>query len=427
MNIFQFKNFLSLATAEALSKLATFVAFAYLAHKLGPAGFGFVEWSGAILMCASLFVDQGFSSYGAREIAKTPDRTAALVSEIVTVRLLLAIGVYASVSLFALLWVTDPVVRNLILVFGLSLFILPFLLQWVFQAHERMHLVAFAQIARQLIFASTILIFVREFSDIILVGAAEVAAVCVSAGLSLILFVRLFPAHRLLRPALSWETIRSGGTIGLSQLFWVVRMFGATLIVGLIATATETGVFGAAMRIFVAAHTFVWLYFFNLLPSLSRAWHADKHEFVELLRNSMRIVVSIGAPLFIVGFLTAPFLMTTVYGADFLPGYGALRWLGLACFLTAISGHFRFGLIAAGHQSREMISSAFGSVALIVLLPVGYFTGGITFAALGLCIAEFLIMVVSWAQSRTIFSSQEAPLNDRPDAKSVANFAQSVR
>ena len=51
-------------------------------------------------------------------------------------------------------------------------------------------------------------------------------------------------------------------------------MFGSTLIIGLVATAEDTGYFAGAMRILIALHTFVWLYYFNLLPSLSRSWAA---------------------------------------------------------------------------------------------------------------------------------------------------------
>ena len=79
MRVSLVRNFLSLSGAEAVTKVATFFAFAYLARLCGPAGFGYVEWAGTVLMCASLIVDQGFSAYGAREIAKSPEKTAHLV------------------------------------------------------------------------------------------------------------------------------------------------------------------------------------------------------------------------------------------------------------------------------------------------------------------------------------------------------------
>lgn len=407
MNSKLLTNFASLSGAEALSKLVTFLAFAYLARTFGSAGYGAVEWAGAILMCASLVVDQGFSSYGAREIAKSPERTTELVSQIVTARLLLAFVAYAATSLFAIFYVADPSLRNLILVFGLSLFLLPFLLQWAFQGHDRMHLVAVTQIVRQTIFATIVFLFVGGTTDLVIVGVAEVVAVGAAAGLSTVLFLKIFPRTSRLGPALSRETFTTGGTIGLSQLFWVVKMFGATVIVGLIASPAETGTFASAMRIFIAIHTFVWLYFFNLLPSLSRAWLNDRFEYATLIRDSMRLVVFIALPACVLALLAAPYVMTFAYGEEFVAGAGALRWLGIACLFAAVSGHFRFGLIAAGYQSREMVSSAAGAVASVILIPTGYFFGGITYAALGVCIAEAIILAVSWIQSRQVLDRND--------------------
>lgn len=427
MNIKLLTNFISLSGAEAVSKILTFLAFAFLARTFGSAGYGYVEWAGAILMCASLIVDQGFSSYGAREIAKNPEKTSDLVGQIVAVRLLLAIVAYAALALFALTAVADASVRNLILVFGLSLFLLPFSLQWAFQGHDRMHLVSVTQIVRQTVFAGTVFFFVGGVNDLYMVGVAEVAAVGTAAGLSTILYLKLFPGHRLLSRTFSSETFRAGGTIGLSQLFWVVKMFGATVIIGMIATAAETGAFAGAMRIFVSLHTFVWLYFFNLLPSLSRAWVSDQGEYHRLIRDSMRLVVFVAVPACGLSLFFAPDVMRLVYGPDFIAGAGALRWLGIACLLAAVSGHFRFGLISAGLQTRELLSSAAGAAAAIILIPGGYFLGGITFAALGLCCAEAVILLVSWIQSRRLLERGDSPVIDATAYNRVTATPQSSR
>ena len=403
-------HFLSLVGAEVLSKTLTFLAFAFLARKFGSAGYGYVEWGAAILMCASLIVDLGFSSYGAREIAKTPERSSLLVSEIVTARLLLGVVAYAGVTLLAVFGVTDPPLRSLLLTFGVSLLLLPFLLQWAFQGHERMHLVSVTQFVRQAVFATVVFLFVNNIGDIVIVGLAEVAAVGLAAALCVLLYLKSIPRNGRLSLRLSSDTFHVGGTIGLSQLFWVVKMFGATVIIGLIATAGETGKFGAAMRLFIAVHTFVWLYFFNLLPSLSRAWTNDRAEFARLIRGSMRLVVAVAVPACVVGLILAPYIMGFIYGSEFIEGAGALRWMGIACLLTAISGHFRFGLLAAGRQSREMMSSAAGAATTIMLLPAGYFIGGITFAALGLCFAEAVILFVSWLQSWQLLDTDDRPI-----------------
>ncbi|HEX6127215.1 MAG TPA: hypothetical protein VFZ23_17720, partial [Pyrinomonadaceae bacterium] len=125
--------------------------------------------------------------------------------------------------------------------------------------------------------------------------------------------------------------------------------------------------------------------------------------------------------------IVAPYLMTLVYGADFVGGAGGLRWLALACLIAAISGHFRFGLIAAGRQSREMLSSASGAAAVIVLLPAGYYVGGITYAALGLCLAEAVILFVSWLQARSILDIGVPNREHNSETETLTGFAPSAR
>jgi O-antigen/teichoic acid export membrane protein len=278
-----------------------------------------------------------------------------------------------------------------------------------------MHLVAITQIVRQATFAAIVFLFVDGPTNLFVVGLAEVVAVAFSAALSIILYRSVVHTTGRLRPALSLETFRSGGTIGLSQLFWVVKMFGATVIVGMIATPTETGTFAAAMRIFIAVHTFVWLYFFNLLPSLSRAWINDRASYALLIRNSMRLVFWVAIPACVIALFTAPYAMSLAYGPEFVGGSGPLRWLAVACMIAAVSGHYRFGLIAAGFQSREMLSSAAGAIAAVVLIPTGYFFGGITYAALGLCCAEAVIFAASWLQARHIVDETDRQIVRQAD------------
>jgi O-antigen/teichoic acid export membrane protein len=415
MNFSLFKNFLSLVGAEAFTKLITFAAFAYLARLLGAASFGYIEWSAAVLMCASLVVDQGFSSYGAREIAKNPSNTARLTAEVVTARFLMAAIGYLAIVLFAFLFVNDQTIRLLLLIYGLSLWALPLLLQWVFQGHDRMNLVALTQIIRQTIFVGIVFALVKSANNLLLVGVAETVAVTCAALFSVWLYRRYFAERARFRPAFSTKLFREGAPIGLSQMFWTVKMFGATLILGLVATAEDTGYFAGAMRILIALHTFVWLYHFNLLPSLSRAWEQGRDKFSEIIANSMRIVLPISLAVGVVWVLLAPFVMKTVYGQDFLRGGGALQWTAGACVAAAISGHFRFGLIAAGFQSKEMLTSAIGAIVAAVFIPIGYFQAGTSGAAAALCFAEIVVLLCSWLIAKRVLFGVEinnSPINE---------------
>ncbi len=389
------KNFLSLAGAEAISKLVTFAAFAYLARVAGPDGFGYLEFAGTALFCAGLLVEQGFGAYGAREIARAPERTQELVTEIVTARMFLAALSYAGIIAFALLLDHTPVVTQLLLIYGASLLAAPLLLQWVFQGHDRMRVVAVTQIIRQIVFAAVVFAFVREVENLWLAAVAEIAGVCGAAGYGVWMYGRQF-GFGLARLTISSRLLREGAMIGLGQMFWVARVFGATVVLGLMARAEDTGFFAGAMRILVALHTFVWLYYFNLLPSMTRAWRQDGKEFASLVNRSMRGVAWIGAAAGIVWVAMAPAVITTVYGSAFAPAGETLQWLAAVCVIAGMSGHYRFGLIAAGRQNAEAATAALGAVVALVSISIGYPRFGLRGAAIGLLAAEIAVWLSAW-------------------------------
>jgi PST family polysaccharide transporter len=389
------QNFLSLAGAEVISKIVTFAAFAYLARVAGPDGFGYLEFAGATLFCAWILVEQGLGSYGAREIAKAPQRTAELVVEIAFARLLFAVIAYAAIIAFALSSNHALIVTRLILIYGASLLFGPLLLQWVFQGHDRMRVVAAAQVIRQTAFAIIVFIFVREAGRIWPAAVAEVAGAASAAIYLVWMYQRQFGVKRL-RLSVTPRLFREGVVIGLSQMFWVARIFGATLILGFIAPAGEIGYFAGALRILVALHAFVWLYCFNLLPSMSRSWREDREAFVALINRSMRVVAHLAAATGLAWVAVAPLAMTSFYGSAFAPGAETLQWMAGVCVVAALSGHYRYGLIAAGRQNVEAAAAALGAVAAAVAIPFGYSMFGLRGAAMGMLAAETTVWMITW-------------------------------
>jgi PST family polysaccharide transporter len=393
------RNFAYLANAEIVSKVVTFAAIAYLARVLGPAGFGYIEFAGAVMLCAGLLVDQGFGLYGAREIAREPARTGALVGEIVVTRFVLAIVAYCAVIGFAVWLNRGDAATQLLLIYALSLLPMPLLLQWVFQGHAQMHIVALLQLIRQTIFAGVVFAFVRAASQMWIVGAAEIAGVLGATLIGLWLYRRNFSTYRI-EFHITRKLFADGAPIGLSQLFWMIRMFGATVIVGVIASPRDVGFFGGAMRILIALHAFIWLYFFNLLPALAQTWQKNDGSFVALIERSFTLVVWASALGGIVWALIAPLVMTTVYGELFAPAGPMLQWLAVVAVVAALSGHYRFGLIAAGHQNWETLAAALGALGALVLIPFGYGLTGGTGAAMGLVAAEIVVWVSAWWWAR---------------------------
>jgi O-antigen/teichoic acid export membrane protein len=263
-----------------------------------------------------------------------------------------------------------------------------------------MRTVAAIQILRQMIFAALVFALVRKVSQIWLAGVAETVGDASAAAFGVWVYRRRFKGRIRLRFNVSPQLLREGVTIGLSQIFWVAKMSGATLILGMLATPEHIGFFGGAMRILMALHTFVWLYYFNLLPSLARAWVAADGSFAALIERSLHGVAWAAVICAGVWVAVAPQVVKIIYGQAFAPAGAPLQWMAAVCAVAAISGHYRFGLIAAGHQTAEMMTALFGAITATILIPVGYAVAGVGGAAAGLCVAELAVLFSAWWYGR---------------------------
>ena len=68
--------------------------------------------------------------------------------------------------------------------------------------------------------------------------------------------------------------------------------------------------------------------------------------------------------------------------------------------MLGLSGHYRYGLIAAGQQNAHMVTAGLGAILAMILLLVGYHRAGPTGAAIGLFAAEVVVWWGAWWCSR---------------------------
>jgi len=363
-------NFLFLSGGECTAKLLTFASFSYLARTLGPWQYGLLEFTLALMVFFTLPVDWGLGSYGAREIARHPKNAARLLHEITGLRLLLATCSMLALAVFILVVHKSVELKLLLALYGLSLLGGPFLLQWFFQAHDQMHWVGLASIVRQASFAVLVFLLCRGKTSIVQIGLVE----CASVG-AVGLF-SLYVAHYKMHFAWSWPELRlsrlsahfrEAFPIGLTELAWAFMWYFCTVLLGMIFSDASLGWFGASHRALMALHTFVWLYFFNLLPSISRCVGHPVGRLLELMNRSARFTAWMG--LFAVGVLSAfaPLLLTTIYGPAFRAATASFQVLAWMLPVAMLSGHHRYILIAYNRQGTLLGCTACSAVAAVAL------------------------------------------------------------
>jgi len=391
------KNYLWLSGAEIISKLASAIAFIYLARIFGPTVYGYLEFTLAIVFVAMIVVDSGLGNIGARETAKNRSLLNRQFADITLMRSLLAVFTCIALVVFSVLIIDNNEVKNLLLLYSLTIFLLPGLIQWVFQGQERMNVVAIASITRWSIFSVSIFIIVRNPSQIWTIPVIEGLAIFCAILFLVVVFIH---SHEYQKTSINFRsainTLRQALPIGASDLVWATRVYFATIILGFVIGGEELGWFSASHRIVIALHSFVWLYYYNMLPSIARASQQTVEHIRRLMRISMQVTGWIGLFIGLFASIFSSYLFTLVFGPEYQEGAHAFQILIWMIPLALMSGHYRYLLIGYGQQAFEFISSAIGLVVAAIigfmLIPKYGFYG----AAWSLVISELVIWIIAY-------------------------------
>lgn len=366
-------NFIILSGGEIISKLLTFTAFAFLARVFGPDGFGVIELALAVLFVFTQLVDFGSEKYGAVAVAQDNKQVSSLVVHVVSMRLTLAIFSFLLLAGFLLIMNKPWEVKQIILIYGLSLFLVPGLIQWVFQGLDQMPKVAVFSVVRQLIFAVLIFALIPRYKYLWLVAVFELTALTGTVLLMMFVFRKLpYRPHFKLQIDQFKSIFRQSTPIFLSQTMMALKAHLPAIVLGfMVVNNAEVGWFRASHRIVFALNTFVMLYLFNLLPSIARSIQTKTKSLNHLMHHSIRITAWSAIFIGLVGMLLAEQIVQLIYGNEFAEAAGALKIMIWMIVVFILSGHYRYILIGLGQQILDFRSTAIGaifSVALCFLL-----------------------------------------------------------
>jgi O-antigen/teichoic acid export membrane protein len=149
---------------------------------------------------------------------------------------------------------------------------------------------------------------------------------------------------------------------------WALLWYCPTVLLGFLSgQAASVGWFGGAHRIVMSLHTFVWLYFFNLLPSLSRTAARSRPELSQMLSGSLDLTAWGSVFVAVAATVSAGPVLELVYGSGFQDGgrvLGVLIWL---IPLAMVSGHYRYALLAHDMQRFELRATLVAALTSILL------------------------------------------------------------
>jgi O-antigen/teichoic acid export membrane protein len=410
-----FRNIARLATGDFLAKTLTFLAFIYVARKLGVELFGVLEFAGSLLTWFLLAGDAGLEMWATRQAAQSKD-VRALIGRVVPLRLLLALVSFAVLlGILPLLKIEPeglrPLLQIVLLLFGLSVFLQAVTLKWVLLGQEKMGRVGAGLVLGQMVFAVGVFALVRTTEHALwvpvirLVSDAAMAVYFAAAvarengGLRATFTSRASGA--LLRPAL---------TLGASQALALLNYNFDAVLLGFLRGVRDVGLYNAAYRPVTVALAVPLTYFQGLFPALSRTWGEGPQALRALAERSLRLCAIAAVPLGVGGMLLAEPVIALLFGPPYAESALPLKLLIWSAALVILRGSYRHSLNAAGMQGLDLrcaLASCGLNVGLnIVLIP--------RYGLVGAASATVLADAVWLVMAAIYFNRRIAPLSPLP-------------
>jgi O-antigen/teichoic acid export membrane protein len=366
------------------------VAIGIMARSLGPSGFGEFTTVMTFLSFFGIIADFGLTLVTVQMINKPGTDRAKTLSNLLALRLATASVFLALGPIAALFFPYSAAIK-----FGIAIGAANFLfialnqiLVGFFQKTLRMDKVSIAEVAGRIVMLAGV--YVSWRLDLSLFGYI------LSSSLGgMVNFIALFFfARKAERIKLSFdkdvwkEVMLRAWPLSITIILNLLYLKTDTLLLSVIKTQTEVGIYGAAYKVVDVIVTIPFIFCGIVLPIISSRWlNKDKDGFRSALQKTFDAMAMIAIPMAAGTQLIANDLMVLVAGKDFSISGPALRILIIAAAAIFIGSASSHAIVAIEQQKK--------------IIPAYVFTAITALAAYGFLIPKYSYFGAAWA---TVYS-----------------------
>ena len=385
------RNFLSVSFAEVILRGITFLVIVYLARILAPANFGKIGFAQAVVAYFMLPVNLGLTILGVREVARDKGSIDKYASNIVTLRLTLALFSFGSLLAFIIFIPQSDEVKYLILAYGLTLFSSALLTEWLFQGIEKMQFMGIARVLDKLLYGVLIFLLVRSSNELLLIPYLWLAGSLVGTGFLIFVFVRRFGKLRLRFNFSFWKSLmRRALPMGAATIMIQIYYNFDVVMLGFIKGDKVVGWYNASYKLILLFWGFIPIFVNAVFPLMSRYYKESQEKLRTLISSATRLLSTVALPVGVGGTILARPIMGLLYGEKFDPGIICFQILIWSVVIICIRCIYEQSFLACNLEKRFMWGVGLGALTNIglniILIPRFSLKG----AAAATVISEFV-------------------------------------
>ncbi|MDO8617767.1 MAG: flippase [Candidatus Uhrbacteria bacterium] len=410
---------------KVISTIIGIVIVGLMTRLLGQEGFGAYSTANAFLQIFALLLDLGLNVTLVALLGEHAGDDAyekRCVSAFFTLRLLTGFVVLVIIAP-AIAWISPYSITIKLAVFALiASFFFPSLGQIVTgvqQRHLKMHLAAIGEILGRVVLLIGLLFAGRLGWGLVpIVSFVSLASI---ANFAWIFFTtRKFANFRWNWDPTFWKSaLHRSWPVGVTIAFGLIYFKADTLILSLMRSQAEVGIYGAAYRVLEILITVPFMFAGILLPILAKAWVTKNQTYFSLLiARAIDVMMIFVIPLMVGTWILGTKVMMAVAGKDFALSGDVMKILVIAVAVIYLNTIFSHAVIALNVQ-RKMIP-IYIVVALVTLVGYALFipTYGLWAAAWLTVFSETCVGLGS-----LVITHRATPITFQPKTTIAACFA----
>lgn len=391
-------NTLIYSIALTVQKALSFIYFSFLARSLGADLTGKYFFALSLGGIAAGLLDIGLTPVLTREIAKDTSRAGAIVSQIVTLKIMI-LGIVAAAAWFFVPFAFPDVLTEHLVILGLAIAVMDsFALTFyaAIRAHQNLMYESVSAIGFYVIVIILGGIALWQGMDLRLI----ISALCIASTANMAFAWLILKKRMQVRVGFLWDAAllkyisAAALPFAVAVVFLKIYAYSDTVMIKFFIHDAAVGWYSIPYKITFAFQFIPLAFVAALYPAFSYYWKHGKEELAAHFIRSATYLLLIALPLAGGIFTLAPDFVTAVYTNAYTPSIAPL--MILICSLPFLFLNFPIGsmLNACDRQARQMthlgITTVFNVAMNLMLIP----RYGVVGAAIASTVSTIVIFIL---------------------------------
>ncbi|WP_462256133.1 oligosaccharide flippase family protein [Megamonas funiformis] len=365
------KNIWWLYLVQGVNYIFPLLTIPYLIRVVGTDYYGFIAIMQAIMNYLNVIVDYGFNLTSTRKIALNKNNKEYVNKEfnnVISIKILLMILCFILLCIFIFVTQDNNNLRwfyilSYSIVIGNTL--LPI---FFFRGMEDMVYISIINGISKFFYLILLLIFVQNINDFVYVGLVQGTSALLGSIISLYFLKKKYKL--IINIQFKIKNIimylKEGSPVFISNCCGNIYVQGATIIVGIFATSSQTAYFSLANKIASTASSLFQPFVGAIYPDLCQKYKNDKKEFISFLYTLFKITICIIIICILIMHIGSPYMSYILKGDYDEELILAIKYISFAMAGTMLNIFLHPFILAIGEF--KAVRNIYFKVSIIFLL-----------------------------------------------------------